>query len=170
MKGDTLYIYLLIHRGPIPNNIAGGRDGGIGWMIVEGPMTRRSLRTHGPVVYTHVERFPRWPHGNRTQWSHFRWAQGQKSDVGIPPRLYTGDPRYLTCVLPPTACLYESFIETILPSMSSPLPGQVVGCYALFPRSAAILAVSLITGAIRVRPAVLNSNFWQARLENAIRG
>lgn len=49
----------------------------------------RGLRTHGRGVYTHVERFPGWPHGNRTQWSCFRRAQGQKSDVGIPPRLCT---------------------------------------------------------------------------------
>lgn len=56
-----------------------------------------------------------------------------------------------TYVLPPTVRLYESFIETILPSLTLPLylPPST-GCYALFPRFASILTASLITGAIRV--------------------
>lgn len=83
----------------------------------------RCLRTHGPAVYTHVERFPGWPHGNRTQWSRFRWAQGQKSDVGIPPRLCTTGVLSLLHYSAPygSSMLRESFIETILPTLSLPL-------------------------------------------------
>lgn len=91
-------------------------------------MRWRSLRTDGVGVYTHVERFPGWPHGNRTQWSCFRWAQGQKSDVGIPPRLGTTG---VLSLLPPMACLYENhsskrFFHRHL------FPYLFVRCYPLF--------------------------------------
>ena len=85
----------------------------------------RGLRTHGRGVYTHVERFPGWPHGNRTQWSCFRWAQGQKSDVGIPPRLCVPPVALslLRCSAPYGSSIQGSFIETILPT-ASPLPSR----------------------------------------------
>lgn len=74
------------------------------------------------------------------------------------------------CVIsPPRSAPYgssirESFIETILPAPSLPLPTpRSVRCYPLFPRFAPILTVSLITGAIRVGWTVLVhlTAFWR---------
>lgn len=93
--------------------------------------TRWSLRTHGRGVYTHVERFPGWPHGNRTQWSCFRWAQGQKSDVGIPPRLCTTGICYLSSAFCPLWLVYPRIIHrnnssSTVTSPPDPPIGQVL--------------------------------------------
>lgn len=115
----------------------------------------------GPGVCTHVERFPGWPHGNRTQWSCFRRAQGQKSDVGIPPRLCTTGARYLSTVFCPLRLVYTNHSSKRFFHRRCPLPPLLLLAYAAttvrrsgvihyFHWFAPILTVSLITGAIRV--------------------